>query len=71
MFFEEMLKYKKIDNKIYSNQEIIPEIIKNDNNIYGLQIEGEIKCIAISIISLIMELNDKYKKNNWNIICLS
>lgn len=71
MFFEEMLKYKKIDTKLYTCQNIIPDIIKKDNIIYGLQIDGEIKCVAISVITLIIEINDKYKKNMWNIICLS
>jgi len=71
MFFEEMLKYKKIDTKIYTSEDIIPDMIKSDNIIYGLQIEGEIKCVAVSIMTLIIEINDKYKKNNWNIICLS
>ncbi len=71
IFFEEMLKYKKIDAKLYTSQDIIADIIKKDNIVYGLQIDGEIKCVAISVITLIIEINDKYKKNIWNIICLS
>lgn len=67
LFFEEMLKYKKIDKKLHTTF----DDIKNQDVIYGLQIDGEIKCVAISVITLIIEIIDKYKKNVWNIICLS
>jgi hypothetical protein len=70
LFFEEITKYNKIDNKIYINT-----FNKNKEDIiYGLQINGEIKGISLSIITLIIEIIEKYKNienTNWNIICLS
>lgn len=70
LFFEEITKYNKIDNNIYINT-----FNKNKEDIiYGLQINGEIKGVSLSIITLIIEIIEKYKNienTNWNIICLS
>ena len=69
LFFEEITKYNKIDNKIY-----LTNIFNKDDIIHGLQINGEIKGVSLSIITLIIELIEKYKNlqnTNWNIICLS
>jgi len=67
---KQMSELYKIDNKIYINT-----FNKNKEDIiYGLQINGEIKGISLSIITLIIEIIEKYKNvdnKNWNIICLS
>jgi hypothetical protein len=65
MFYTDMLKYKKIDNKIYKDASAI-DFDKFDE-IYILKSDINIICLSPSNISLLIEIiNNDYK--DWSII---
>jgi len=71
-FYEEILIYKTIDNKVYTEVNNT-ELLEKRDIVYGLYIDNCITCIAFSIVSLLIEvikLNYDIKDNinKWNII---
>lgn len=67
MFYTEILKFNKIDNNIYTSSD---NFDKNKfNDLYGLKINDDIKCVSFCIISLLIDIiNNDY--TNWIIINL-
>ena len=67
MFYTEILKFNKIDNNIYTSSD---NFDKNKfNDLYGLKINDDIKCVSFCIISLLIDIiNNDYP--NWIIINL-
>jgi hypothetical protein len=71
IFYTEILKYNKLDNKIYTNSDDFDK--DKYTELYGLQINGNIKCVSVCILSLIIEIINNQNDNdykNWNIIHL-
>jgi len=71
IFYTEILKYNKLDNKIYTNSDDFDK--DKYTELYGLQINGNIKCVSVCILSLIIEIINNQNDNdykNWNIINL-
>ena len=65
MFYFEILKFNKIDNNVYTHGE---DFDKNKlDELFGLKVNEEIKCVSFCIISLLIEIiNNAYQ--DWNII---
>jgi len=67
MFYTEIIKFNKIDNNVYTNSDDFDKT--KFNELFGLKIEKEIKCVSFCVISLLIEvINNDYK--NWNVINL-
>jgi len=67
MFYTEILKFNKIDNNVYTNSDDFDKT--KFNELFGLKINEEIKCVSFCVISLLIEvINNNYTK--WNIINL-
>jgi hypothetical protein len=68
MFYTEIIKFNKIDNNVYTNSDDFEKT--KFNELFGLKIEEEIKCVSFCVISLLIEIiNNDYK--SWNIINLN
>ena len=68
MFYTEILKFNKIDNNVYTNSDDFDKT--KFNELFGLKINEEIKCVSFCVISLLIEvINNDY--TNWNVINLN
>jgi hypothetical protein len=68
MFYTEILKFNKIDNNVYTNSDDFDKT--KFNELFGLKINDEIKCVSFCVISLLIEvINNDYK--DWNVINLN
>jgi hypothetical protein len=67
MFYTDLLKYNKINNDIYIDASEVD--FDNIDELFGLKVDGEIKYVSQSVISLLYDVvNNKY--NDWFIINL-
>jgi hypothetical protein len=67
MFYTDLLKYKKINNDIYVDASEVD--FENIDELFGLKVDGEIRYVSQSVISLLHDVVNK-KYNDWFIINL-
>ena len=67
MFYTDLLKHKKINNDIYIDASEVD--FDNTDELFGLKVDGEIRLISQSIISLLYDVVNK-NYNDWFIINL-
>lgn len=73
MFYTDILKHNKIDNDIYADADLInsdKHSDKDQHELYGLKIDGNIKYLSKSVISLLLNVIEQ-KYTDWIIINLS
>lgn len=69
MFYTDVLKHNKIDNDIYTDASDIDKESDSNVELYGLKIDGEIKYLSKSVISLLVNIIEN-NYNEWIIINL-
>ena len=69
MFYTDILKHNKIDNDIYTDADLINISNHDKVDIYGLKIDGDIKYLSKSVISLLLNVIEQ-KYTDWIIIHL-
>ena len=67
MFYTDLLKYKKINNDIYVDASEVD--FENIDELFGLKVNGEIRYVSQSVISLLHNVVEN-KYNDWFIINL-
>ena len=69
MFYTDILKHNKIDNDIYTDASDIDKESDSNVELYGLKIDGEIKYLSKSVISLLLNVIE-HNYTDWVIFNL-